>query len=166
LWTASGAILGYMLFDLGVMIGFRRVVVKSTGAAMYAQLWMHHVLSLLLWPVSLHYELGAFLVAWFLFSEVSNVPLTLRTILIKLQHANGTLFLGVSISWLVIFFVSRIIPIPLLAYVLATAASGSSPLLVKFLCYASCPIPMLLNLYWFSLMLDGARKSMAPKKAD
>jgi len=52
------------------------------------------------------------------------------------------------------------------AYVLATAASGSSPLLVKFLCYASCPIPMLLNLYWFSLMLDGARKSMAPKKAD
>jgi len=141
-------------------------VVKSTGAAMYAQLWMHHVLSLLLWPVSLHYELGAFLVAWFLFSEVSNVPLTLRTILIKLQHANGTLFLGVSISWLVIFFVSRIIPIPLLAYVLATAASGSSPLLVKFLCYASCPIPMLLNLYWFSLMLDGARKSMAPKKAD
>ena len=70
LWSATGAILGYMAFDCVVMAVWRRETISSGGKAMYMQLWGHHVLSLLFWPYALAKKRGCILVAWFLFSEV------------------------------------------------------------------------------------------------
>ena len=50
LWRGCGAALGYMLFDCGVMLVWRRELRESVGAAMLGQLWFHHIFSLLLWP--------------------------------------------------------------------------------------------------------------------
>ena len=72
LWSATGAILGYMAFDCVVMAVWRRETISSGGKAMYMQLWGHHVLSLLFWPYALAKKRGCILVAWFLFSEVQT----------------------------------------------------------------------------------------------
>lgn len=160
LWSATGAILGYMAFDCVVMAVWRRETISSGGKAMYMQLWGHHVLSLLFWPYALAKKRGCILVAWFLFSEGSNLLLTWRTLFIKLQHASSPYFMAVSLGWLLSFILTRIVPLPMLAWLLAVAElpSPNVALVDKVMLYVTGPLPLVLNLYWLTLALGGLIK--------
>jgi len=82
-WAGTGALLGYMMFDCFMMSFWAKLSRKSNGPPMYMQLWAHHVLSIALWPLSLHSELCALLVSWFLLSEGENRMIT------KAMHARA-----------------------------------------------------------------------------
>ena len=106
-----------MVFDCVVMIIWRRELRASMGSAMFQQIWFHHVFSLLFWPFGLHASAAAVFICWFLLSEVTNVCLNLRTLLIKLSLTSGAPFLLVNVGFFLSFLVARIAPIPFLASV-------------------------------------------------
>eukprot|EP00965_Chrysotila_dentata_P250568 6209524-Pleurochrysis_carterae.AAC.3 len=106
--SATGALLGYMAFDCVFMLCYAADVERSNGKAMFYQLWVHHLVSLFVWPLSLHTNVAVLCVrtygpvlhtvkfatsmlvdfmppvaaacSWFLFSEASNFFLTPRTV--------------------------------------------------------------------------------------
>ena len=93
MWSATGAALGYMVYDCGVMAVFRGALRESMGGEMYNLLWFHHVFSLVFWPYALHSSAACVFVAWFLLSEVTNVFLNCRTLLIKMRKTSGAPFM-------------------------------------------------------------------------
>lgn len=98
MWSATGAALGYMVYDCGVMAVFRGALRESMGGEMYNLLWFHHVFSLVFWPYALHSSAACVFVAWFLLSEVTNVFLNCRTLLIKMRKTSGAPFMIVRAS--------------------------------------------------------------------
>lgn len=93
MWSATGAALGYMVYDCGVMAVFRGALRESMGGEMYGLLWFHHVFSLVFWPYALHSSAACVFVAWFLLSEATNIFLNCRTLLIKMRKTSGAPFL-------------------------------------------------------------------------
>jgi len=166
-WASCGAIFGYMLYDCAVMLIWQRQMHKSMGSGLYATIWGHHLLSLGCWAIALSRRNCALMVAWFLFSEASNVFLTARTILIKLE-VGGALNTGVSVVFIVLFFLIRILPLPMLAYLLFSGIPGLTHLtgFERFISWTTGPLPLLLNLHWFRLAVAGLLKFMrkAPAK--
>jgi hypothetical protein len=164
IWRGTGAALGYMLFDCGVMLTWPDELRASVGGAMIKQLWFHHLFSLFLWPFSLHSSCAAFWVGWFLLSEGSNVLLNARTLLLKFQRGSSRAFIGVSAGFLVSFFLLRIAPIPLLAAGWARADWSHTTPATFAITALTTPLPVLLNIYWFGLALKGALKMLRPRK--
>jgi len=166
-WAGAGAALGYMVFDCIVMIIWRRELRTSMGGAMFKQIWFHHVFSLVFWPIGLHTSAAAVFICWFLLSEVTNVCLNLRTLLIKLSLTSGTPFLVVNVGFFISFFAARIAPIPFLASVWVKA-DWSRTTTSTFLGTAlTTPLPVMLNCYWFYLACNGVMRMLRPaaKKA-
>ena len=162
MWKGAGAALGYMVYDCVVMAVWRRELRKSMGGAMYSQIWFHHIFSLVFWPFSFHSSAAAVFVCWFLFSEVSNVFLNLRTLLIKLQLAEGLPFIVVSALFLVAFFAARIAPIPFLTSVWLRADWSRTTVATFLVTALTTPLPVLLNVYWFYLAMKGAVRMLRP----
>jgi hypothetical protein len=162
LWSACGAIFGYMVFDLVMLLVFARDLRRSMGGEMYWVVWGHHLLSLALWPVGLGTDLAVVPIGWFLLSEVSNTLLALRN-LMKYLELRGPLFTAVSASWLLLFTLVRIVPLPLLGYFLGVGATSHQPAGLRALVYGTVPLPLLLNAYWFFLAIDGARRMLKGK---
>jgi hypothetical protein len=102
----------------------------------------------------------------FLFSEASNVALTMRTILIKLD-VRGRLNSAVSLLFILSFFTIRILPLPMLAYLLITGIPGLTHLtpFERLISWTTAPLPLLLNLYWFWLAISGLMKFFNKKQA-
>ena len=132
------------------------------GSAMFQQIWFHHVFSLLFWPFGLHASAAAVFICWFLLSEVTNVCLNLRTLLIKLSLTSGAPFLLVNVGFFLSFLVARIAPIPFLASVWYKAdwsRTTTSTLLVTAL---TTPLPVMLNCYWFYLVCNNVMRMLRP----
>ena len=79
---ACGLTCGYFLQDCMNMLLNPQVLTKELGgASAYAIMWMHHVLSLLIWPYSLIYSKAAFFVIYFLATEVCDACATAAMLL-------------------------------------------------------------------------------------
>eukprot|EP00035_Acanthoeca_spectabilis_P037786 m.47412 g.47412 ORF g.47412 m.47412 type:complete len:292 (+) comp8856_c0_seq1:253-1128(+) len=163
LWTGTGVVVAYMTHDCLLMLLYKQDVRKSFGDGMYIQLWGHHLLSICMWPIAIPTRNGNLLVAWFLLSEGSNVLLTARTFLIKLNHGSDSSMLPVSAGWLLSFVIFRIVPLPLLAYFLVTAEPWHLSRLERFFSYLTWPLPLVLNIYWFFLAVAMGSKMLAAK---
>lgn len=100
------------------------------------------------------------LVSWFLFSEISNIFLSARSVCIKL-NVTGVLNSVASIGFLLSFFAARIVPLPLLVYFLSVGNLVHLTPIHRTMAYATLPLPLLLNLHWFRLALLGALKFFA-----
>jgi hypothetical protein len=90
----------------------------------------------------------------------------MRTVLIKLE-IGGRLNYSVSILFIFSFFVVRILPLPMLAYLLVTGILGLTHLtpLERLISWTTGPLPLLLNLYWFWLAITGLVKFLSKKSA-
>ena len=124
----------------------------------------HHIFSLVLWPYSLHTSCAAFFVSWFLLSEITNIFLNMRTLLLKFQLGDTRLFVGASALFITSFFIVRIMPIPLMVAAWARADYAHTTVATFGVVLLSTPLPLLLNLYWFGLALKGAARMLRPKK--
>lgn len=102
----------------------------------------------------------------FLLSEASNVALVMRTILIKLD-VGGRLNSSVSLLFIASFFVVRILPLPMLAYLLFTGIPGLTHLtsFERLISWTTGPLPLLLNMYWFWQAITGLIKFLSKKPA-
>ena len=154
-FAAVAAIVGYMLFDCCVLLKWAEESKASMGTEMYYVIWFHHLLSVCLWPLAIQCDTGSALIGWFLISESSNLTLMLRTVMLKLNLGSHFMFAPLTLLWILHFTVTRIVPLPLLVYFLASAEIGHKSPALRFFSYFTGPLPLLLNMYWFVLIVIG-----------
>ena len=154
MWCATGAAVGYMTFDCVLLLVFRQAMISSMKLPMYLQIWGHHILSMLIWPIGLHTNIATVFISWFLLSEGSNIFLNCRTLLIKFNAGHGAKFAAANALFSLSFLVLRILPIPLFLTFWYGFDWSHTTWFTLAMAASSTPLPVLLNLYWFSLMLS------------
>ena len=158
MWCATGAAVGYMSFDCFMLLVFHRSMILSMKLPMYMQIWGHHLLSMIIWPLGLHTSVANVFIAWFLLSEGSNLFLNCRTLLIKFNAGSGMKF-SVSTGLFSLSFIAlRILPMPLFLAFWSRIDYSHTTWFTWSMTVGFTPLPSLLNLYWLYLMVGMATK--------
>jgi len=154
-----GMSIGYMMWDLGVILVRWEDQLKAYGGAGALYLFIaHHVFSILLWPYALTRGLCAYDINYFLVSEVTNFNMSLRWILSALKMSDTTLYLVNGLGWIPLFLSVRVAVIPrLFASFVGSDWSVFTPA-QRWVALLTLPIPSMLNLYWSKKIVFGALK--------
>eukprot|EP00756_Hemistasia_phaeocysticola_P033865 Hpha_TRINITY_DN16488_c1_g1::TRINITY_DN16488_c1_g1_i1::g.163174::m.163174 len=156
-----GISLGYMLYDFFDLAWWNKAdYMKASGKALWKQMFLHHLFSLLFWPYGLASAKAVYPVGYFLFTEITNIGMNLRWFL---NETNHKLLVPVSLVWIAMFAAVRIIPAPVLLYQLALGDYSKWDYFEKML-LAFCLIPVGLNFFWFKLIITGAIKKLCGGK--
>jgi hypothetical protein len=163
---SCGLTLGYFIADAAILAIFPAESTKNLGVTGVQILWVHHVVSLFVWPYAFLTSSGAFFVVYFLATEVTNIGQNLFLLSNKVSLLPGGIVIGCL--WLLSFFVVRIVPVPWLVYAYSKLFVLQSCGLTTFqtvLALVTVPIPMCLNIYWFFLILKKARSMLYGKQS-
>lgn len=144
---AVGISCGYMLYDTCYMLRHRQV--RSP------LMLMHHLLSILVWPYAALRGRALLLVLFFIITEATNIGQHTRMILLKLGLKHTKTYFVVGVSWVFFFFFVRIVPAPYLFYKLCRGNYAAYNTFDFSLMVATCPLPFMLNTYWFYLLVRG-----------
>jgi len=153
---AVGISIGYMLYDTCYML--RHGEVRSP------LMMGHHILSILVWPYAALRGRALVIVLFFIITEATNVGQHGRGMLMRLGLKHTKLYMVVGISWIVLFFVVRIVPGPYAVYKLVYGNYSSYNMFDFCLMWLTCPLPFLLNTYWFYLLVRGLIDFLKKKK--
>jgi len=166
-------------FECGIY-DFDFVYINTWTAGEFLLMIVHHTLCILMWPISSFTGWAQGWVIWFIAMEISNVFLTARWMFLEAGLKDS---IGKKLNdclFLVCFFVSRILPIPV--YLVAwyfvheitdvshMISKGVSSETAKILVSASyllaytCLAPIFLNLFWFYKILGMISKTFKPKE--
>lgn len=146
--------LGYFLYDC---------VVMAIDDEVYMPLMVvHHIISLVVWPVSLFHRAGVFYIAWFLATEVSTPLLHLTVFFLPKHGVDGAIPTVVGLSLIVVFFLVRVLPGPMMLLSLAQSWRFWSDVhpAVTATAMLTIPIPPFLFGYWFYKLVAGAVKAL------
>lgn len=151
--AAAGILFGYFIVHIVQMLYWGAATRPTMGAYWYIT-FGHHGISLLCWPLALAGNSFVFYVGWFVFSEASNVPLDIQTILNPMldspaiKNKPSGLWMTMSILFVVAFVVTRFIPMVGMFYIFAVSDTSRMGSLERALGTLTVPLPWLLNLYW------------------
>jgi hypothetical protein len=123
LWLATGALIGYMLWHGFMLLYHRQLMEKTMGTGMYMTMLVHHFCSIFMWPVSLRTGYACYFVAMFVASEASSIPLAFRTFGLRMgpPFTSSLWFRMANLTWLVVWAVVRVGPIPSMLNTLAVS---------------------------------------------
>ena len=124
---------------------------------------MHHFGSLFAWPVSLLSGSCQFYVLHMLSTEITSCLLHPAVFFLPKHGLKGTtLHTVVGLSLIGAFTIFRILPLPL--FILSMWAARSHfwalPPHIFWISVFSLPVPAVLNVYWYCLLVKGALKSL------
>ena len=145
-WIAVGAILGYMVWHMWILYVERERMQKMLSGSLYSLMWVHHTCSVLLWPLGLYKTKGCYFIAMFCASELTSIPLAFRTFGLRMgaPFTSSLWFHGANFTWLVVWVLIRMVPIPSMLQSLWQADWASMDL-VSYVGCKFCIIPILLN---------------------
>jgi len=161
---ACGLVCGYFLQDSIIMALFPKETAKELGGATaYKIMWVHHIVSLLVWPYSLVYSKSVVFVVYFMATEVTNIGQNLFLLANRAQLFGAGADTPIGLAWAVTFFVARIVPVPFIMYAWAfshfgNGACGYFSTAEYAVSLLTVPIPIGLNLYWFYLIMRKATR--------
>jgi hypothetical protein len=158
-WLAVGAIIGYMVWHMVVLFLERERMALVLSPSMYRLMWVHHACSVLLWPLGLYKGKACYFIAMFCASELTSVPLAFRTFGLRMgkPFTSSLWFQGANFTWLVIWVLIRMVPIPSMLQSLWRADWAALDAVETVAC-VFCVVPILMNSWWFYLMLQGMWK--------
>jgi len=152
---AVGLSCGYMMYDSLYCLFYKQMRSPLIIG--------HHLLPVVFWPYCALNNRALALVLFFICTELTNVGQHARMILLKLGLEDKLFYTIIGISWVVTFFVVRILPSPYLFYHLVNGNySAYTP--YQFWCvFFLTPLPFILNSYWFYLLFTGVVKFLNKK---
>jgi len=125
--------------------------------------FVHHLLSIVIWPWSMLGHRAVPFCEFFAFTEITSILQNSRMIMARLGHDSSPLYVAVGLGWTLSFFVVRILPTPYMLYLwvqyIETCESVSMLMYVVGIC--TIPVPFLLNAYWFYCLIQGLAKFLA-----
>jgi len=166
LWQSLGFSVSHFVVDGVVMAVKSRTYIKAMKKPLYMQMMAHHVLSVVLWPKAFSDSRLAFVIGYFMSTEVTNIWLNTRWFFSELQ-LTGTFVLIWNAMFFISYTVFRILTIPLALWLMfqiewgAYVASTSS---LNLFLTLFCSIPFGLNIFWYSLIVKAAMKMLKPQK--
>lgn len=153
---AVGLSCGYMFYD-------------TFYCAWYSQMRSpliigHHLLPVTFWPYCALNDRALALVLFFIVTELTNIGQHLRMMLLKLGLEDNKIYAVIGTSWVVAFFVVRILPSPYLFYHLVNGNYAAYTPYQFWCVFFLTPLPFILNSYWFYLLFTGVVKFLTKKK--
>jgi len=160
---------GFFVYDALVMVIFSEFCREAMGDSGTALMWCHHVISLFVWPYCVASDRAVIFVVACLVTELTNVG---QAVFLAINRGKlgcgGNLENIVGGIWALSFFVCRILPIPWLLYTFYNTILLSHCGMCLFdraLGFLTVPLPVLLNIYWFSLISRKAVCTLSSKPA-
>jgi len=165
---ACGLTCGYFVQDSLLMVLYPKETTKELGGpTAYKIMWMHHIISIIVWPYAMLNGVGAVFVIQNLSTEITNVGQNLFLLARSEVFGSGA-ELPIGITWMASFFVFRIIPMPFVVYVwlMTLLTPGCAGLTIGewVAAVVTVPIPQALNSFWFYKIVRGAIKKMSKGK--
>ena len=158
------ASVGYLLYDLLAMLSNFTVSIKANGVVAYNLYIWHHALSIMFWPVAVLHNSFVFFVNWFVASEASSTFLAARGAMLSLGTINTPVGVAVQLGFVASFFMSRIYVMPNLMKSVYYADRGQVPAWQANIARCTVPLPFLLNIYWWMMILRSMYKVIFGKK--
>lgn len=115
IYYVTGFLLGYMLIDTLCMVIWWTDIMSYMKKSMFIQMWIHHLLSLILWPYALCCHRTVICVAFYVFTEASNPFLNTQS-LIDMHPVLSKSYImqvGSKLLFFFAFFIVRILPTPM-----------------------------------------------------
>lgn len=114
IYYVTGFLLGYMLIDTLCMVIWWTDIMSYMKKPMFIQMWIHHLLSLVLWPYALCCHRTVICVAFYVFTEASNPFLNTQALIDMhpVLSKNYLVQVGSKLVFFFTFFVVRILPTP------------------------------------------------------
>ena len=97
-----------------------------------------------------------YFVNYFLVSEVTNFNMSLRWYLMKTNREGGSLYFWNGILWIPLFFCVRVAVIPNLVDRYLNSDWSALGVNETWAARLLLPVPVMLNLYWFGLIITTA----------
>lgn len=146
---------GYWSFDTVFMFLFFEDLLKkeALGTALFVQMMIHHVLGVTGVVYALSKNLVVFKIFLTIMMEYSSPFLNFRTLMKMVKAPEWAIFL-VSVPFVFVFIAVRILPILPSLFLLRQCSWEKCPPMAKFLTFMIVPVPICLNLYWFSLIVE------------
>ena len=166
---ATALVCGYFAQDSLLMILYPKEMKAGLGgSSAYKIMWMHHLVSLIVWPYGLTHDTGVVFVVYFIATEATNIGANI----FALANRGGFFVkqqLAIGILWMISFAVIRVIPVPYILYAYAKTHLSFGPscglTTPEFIVsLVTVPIPIGLNLFWFYKIVSKARRMIFPKK--
>ena len=160
---------GFFVADCVVLLLHPSEMAKGLGGtASLRIMWVHHVLSLAIWPYAFANSISAAFALYFIATELTNIGQNVWQLAGKGGLASEAVETAVGAVWMLSFLVMRVLPVPVLAraYVQSLFLTPHLPLATaEWLTTAlSVPIPIALNLFWFSKMVKKVARMLSGGK--
>lgn len=166
---ACGITCGFFVADCVVLVRYPAEMAKELGgSAPYMIMWLHHVLSLALWPYTLVKPIHAPMITFCLATELTNIGQNAFVLAGRGKLLGDAAEVAIGVLWMLSFFVVRIIPVPAIAYfivdshLLTTHSCGLSTAW-WWISVTTVPIPVMLNCFWFYKMVRKALRMLGGK---
>jgi len=153
---AVGISCGYMLYDT-----FYCLYYKQMRSPLIIG---HHIVPVLTWPYCALNSRALPFVLFFIITELTNIGQHLRMMLLKLGLEEVFLYSIVGVTWVLSFFVIRILPSPYLFYHLVEGNYAAFSQGEFWCVFFLTPLPFILNSYWFYLLFTGVVRFLTKSK--
>mgnify|MGYP000964173168 CR=1 FL=1 len=140
----------------------------GTWESMDIPMVFHHAVSIVVWPIALHFRVCNLFLFSYQAMELSSPFMQLRWYYLAFHGPTTKPYFYVSAVFAITFTIVRVgmIPYHLTAYYVAKpwAAGGNAPHWLKMLATVTLPLPNLLNVFWFALIVTMAARVLSPNK--
>lgn len=107
--------MAHFLVDTIVTVVWKDEFIIAMRKPLWVQMLIHHLLSIIVWPMAVQGERGVFMVGYFMCTEITNILLNLRWLVAE-GGTTGFIQTFCNVGLIVAYTVVRIVPIPWLFY--------------------------------------------------
>jgi hypothetical protein len=161
---ATGFSLGFLAFDLAVMLCWPRTLLAAYKKPLFVQMLIHHGISLFAWPQCIWLGRGHGMVSYLIFTETTSLFLNLHWLL-REGKASGTWIIINGVCLFFSFLFVRILTIPWALWLYFSCSKETWTIYEIATSMLFVPLPPLLNLFWFKLIARGTAEKLGIIKA-
>ena len=127
---------------------------------------LHHVISILVWPIALNNGLANFFLLSFMASELSSPFIHVRWY-IRSKYGQGMAWILMTLIFILAFIVVRIVVLPYILFGLYGAQTWRHPeipLWLQILSTSTLYLPSLFNIWWMWFIIKMCMRFLCPSK--
>lgn len=163
--AAFGFSMGFLAFDVVVMLVWRKQILAAMKRSMYLQMMVHHGLSIFVWPQAIWRRRGWGYVSYCVLTESTSLFVNLHWMLRTAKKSSTPLAVVNSILLAISYLFVRILPIPWAVWSWWNAPKKDWLWIEYLFASAVFPLPSLLNLFWFRFIVRGAIGLLCPGRS-
>ena len=126
---------------------------------------LHHLISIIVWPIALYNGLANFFLLSFMVSEISSPFIHIRWY-IRSKYGQGMLWLLMTFIFILSFIIVRILVLPYIIFGLYAAQTWRHPEInvwLRILSTVTLYLPSIFNIWWLWFIIKMCIRFICPK---